>query len=116
MAAAVVFVVSDEKFGGVAWEKEILQISVGNGDLLAAAFERVEAAVGIFFQEVKIGDVVFDFVVVKIAKDADAWLFVLKEETAEVGVEFLNAGANGNEIVVRAEIVNLEFDKGLLKA
>src|SRR5437879_1730243 len=99
MEAAVVFVIGDEKFGGVAREKEILQISVGKGDLLAAAFECVEAAVGIFFEEVEIGDVVFDFVVVKIAEDADAGLFILKEKTAEIGVEFLNAGANGNEIV-----------------
>ena len=113
--AAVVFVVSGEKFGGVAREKEILQICVGNGDLLAAAFECVEAAVGIFFKEVEIGDVVFDFVVVKIAKDADAWLFVLKKKAAEVGVELLNAGANGNKIVVRAQITNLVFDEGFLQ-
>jgi len=81
-------VIGGEKFGGVAREEEILQISVGNGDLLAAAFERVDATVRIFFEEVKVSDVVFDFVVVEIAEDADAGLFVLKEETAEVGVEF----------------------------
>jgi len=116
MEAAIVFVIGHEEFDGVAREKEILQISVGNGDLLAAVLECVEAAVGIFFQEVKVGDVVFDFVVVEIAEDADAWLFVLKEETAEVGVEFLNAGANGNEIVVRAQIMNLVFGEGFLEA
>ncbi len=114
--AAVVFVIGDEEFGGVAREKEILQISVGNGDLLAAALECVEAAVGVFFEEIEIGDVVFDFVVVKIAEDADAGLLVLKKEATEVGVEFLNAGANGNEIVVRTQIMNLVFDEGLLKA
>ena len=116
MEAAVVFVVGDEKFGGVAREKEILQISVYNGDLLAAALECVQAAVGIFFEEIEVGGVVFDFVVVKIAEDADAGLFVLKEETAEVGVEFLSAGANGNEIVVRAEIAEFVLDEGFLKA
>ena len=84
--------------------------------MLAAALEGVEAAVGIFFEEVKVGDVVFDFVVVKIAEDADAGLFVLKKETAEVGVEFLNAGTNRNEIVVHAQIVNLVFDEGFLQA
>jgi len=65
--------------------------------LLAAAFETVETAVGIFLEEVKVGDVVFDFVVVKIAEDAEAGLFILEKEAAKVGVEFLNAGADGDE-------------------
>ncbi len=115
MEAAVVFVIGDEEFGGVAREKEILQISVCEKDLLAAAFECVKAAVGIFFEEIEVGGVVFDLVVMKIAEDADARLFVLKEEAAEVGVEFLNAGANGNEIVVGTEVADFVLDEGFLE-
>jgi len=46
-------------------------------------FETVETAVGIFLEEVKVGDVVFDFVVVKIAEDAEAGLFILEKEAAK---------------------------------
>jgi len=39
-------------------------------------------------------------------------LFILEKEAAKVGVEFLNAGADGDEIIVGAEVVEFVFDEG----
>jgi len=69
-----------------------------------------------FLEEVKVGDVVFDFVVVKIAEDAEAGLFILERKPRKSGVEFLNAGADGDEIIVGAEVVEFVFDEGFLQA
>jgi hypothetical protein len=81
-----------------------------------AAVEGVESAVGVFFEEMKIGDVVFDAIAVEVAEDAQGRLFIDKKKTAEVGVELLDAGARGDEIVVGAEVVDLYFDEGFLEA
>ncbi len=69
-----------------------------------------------FSRKLKIGGVVFDAVAAKIAEDADAGLFVDEEETAEVGVELLDAGAHGNEIVIGAEVGEFYFHEGFLQA
>jgi hypothetical protein len=65
---------------------------------------------------VKIGDVVFDAIAVKVAEDAQGRFFVDKKKAAEVRVELLDAGARGNEIVAGAEVVELHFDEGFLEA
>ena len=113
--SAVVFVVGDEKFGGVAREKGILQISVGNGDLLAAALECVEAAVGVFFEEMEVGEIVFNAIAVEVAEDSQGGFFVDKKKSAKVGVELLDADLRGNEIVIRAEVVEFHLDESFLE-
>ena len=62
-----------------------------------AAVEGVESAVGVFFNEVKIGDVVFDAIAVEVAEDAQRRLFVNEKKAAEVRVELLDAGSRGDE-------------------
>ena len=115
--ARVVFVECADKFRGVAGKEKILEIDIAENDLLMAAVEGgVEAAVGIFFEKIEIGGVVFDAVAVKIAEDADGGLFVDEKKSAKIGVELLDSGAHGNEIVVGAEIGKFYFHEGFLKA
>src|SRR5216684_7734712 len=63
----------------------------------------------------KISQVVFNAAALQVAKDAQAGLLIHKKKTAEVGVELLDAGACGNEIVIRAQVVELDFDEGFLQ-
>ncbi len=116
MNARVILVPCGDKFRRVAGKEKVLQIDVCQNDLLVAALESVEAAVGVLFQELEVGGVVFDAVTVRAAEDAQAGLLVDKEEPAEISVELLNAGSGGDEIVVVAEIVQLHFHKGFLEA
>ncbi len=83
---------------------------------MVTTVEGVEAAVGIFLEEVEIGDVVFDAIAVEVTEDAQGRFFVDKKKAAEVGVELLNAGARGDEIVIGTEVVELHFDESFLQA
>jgi hypothetical protein len=114
--AAVVFIKGEDEFGGVAEKKEILQIEVREGDLLVAKREGVERAVGVFLEEIEIGSVVFEAIGAEIAEEAEAWLLVDEEEAAKIGVELLDAGTNGDEIVVGAEVSDFVFGEELLEA
>src|SRR4029077_7076594 len=114
--AGIVLVPGGDKFRRVAGEKEILEIEVAEKDLLVTAVKSIEAAVGVFFEEMEVGEVVFDAVAVKIAEDAQGRLLVDEKKTAEVGVELLDARARGNEIVIGAEIVKLYLDESFLEA
>src|SRR5947207_370551 len=116
MKAGIVFVPGGHEFRGVAREKEILQVNAAEKDLLVAAVEGVESAVGVFFNEVKIGEVVFDAIAVEVAEDAQGRLFVDKKKAAEVGIELLDTGARGDEVVVGTEVVELHLDEGFLEA
>ena len=69
-----------------------------------------------FLEEMEIGGVVFDAIAAKIAENADGGLLVDEEKTAEVGVELLDAGAHGNEIVIGAEVGEFYFHEGFLQA
>jgi hypothetical protein len=91
--AAVVFAPGDDKFGGVAGKEKILEIDIGEEELLVAEGEGVERAVSIFFEKIEVGRVVFDLVGVEVAEEAETGLFVDEEEAAEVSVELLDAGA-----------------------
>src|SRR6266850_1243565 len=114
--AGIVFVPGSDEFRGVAGKKEVLEIDVAEKDLLVAPVERVESAVGVFFEKMEIGNVVFDAITVEVAEDTQGRLFVDKKKAAEVGVELLDAGARGDEIVVGTEVMELHFDEGFLQA
>src|SRR6267143_1967220 len=114
--AGIIFVPGGDELQGVAGKKEILQVNVAQKDLLVTTVEGVEAAVGIFLEEVEIGDVVFDAIAVEVTEDAQGRFFVDKKKAAEVGVELLNAGARGDEIVIGTEVVELHFDESFLQA
>src|SRR5229473_7599808 len=64
----------------------------------------------------KISQVVFNAAALEVAKDAQAGLLIHKKKTAEVGVEFLEAGARGNEIIIRVQVVELHFDESFLQS
>ena len=117
MKTGVVFVERADEFRGVAGKEKILEIDIAENDLLMAAVESgVEAAVGIFFEEIEIGGVVFDAIAVQIAEDADGGLFIDEKKAAKIGVELLDAGAHGNEIVIGAQIGELYFHECFLKS
>src|SRR5437870_4873029 len=116
MQAGVVLIPRGDKFRGVAGEEEILQIDVAQNDLLMAAVKRIEATVGVLFDEVEVRQIVLDAIAVEIAKNAQSRLLVNKKEAAKICVELLDAGARGDEIVVGTEVVELHFDERFLKA
>src|SRR6266705_1108444 len=80
-----------------------------------AAVERIQPAVCVFLEQVEVRDVVLDAVAVQIAEDAQRGLLVDKQKASEIRVELLDAGARGNEIVIRPEVVKLRFDESFLK-
>jgi len=116
MDAGVVFVECADEFGGVAGKEKVLDVEVAEDDLLIAACESVEPAVGIFLEQVEVGGVVFETIAAKIAKNANGGLFVYEYEATKIGVELLNSGTHGNKIVIGAEVVKFYFDKGFLQA
>ena len=52
----------------------------------------------------------------QIAENAHARLLFHKNKTAEVAVESLNSRAYGNEIVIRADVVQLHLRERFLQA
>src|SRR5207245_1378748 len=102
-----------DELRGVAGKKEVLEIHVAEKDLLVAAFEPVESAVGVFFEEMEVGEIVFNAIAVEVAEDSQGGFFVDKKKSAKVGVELLDAGARGDEIVIRAEVVEFHIDESL---
>ncbi len=111
----IVFVVVNAQLRGVTLEQKILAKHIGDDHLLIAQGHRIQAAVGILFEEIKIRDVILPPIRIEIAEDADAWLFFHKQETAEVAIKTLNAGAHGDKVVIWADIFDLEFAEGFLQ-
>ena len=114
--ARIVFVPRGDKFCRIAGKKEILQISVPKHHLLVAAVERVQAAVCVFLEEVKVGEVVLDAVTMQIAEDTQCGFFVNKQKTAKVRIELLNSRAGRNEIIIGSKVVEFDLDEGFLEA
>ena len=54
MNRGVVFVPGCDEFGRVTRKEEILQVNIAQHNLLVAAFEGVQAAVGVFLEELEI--------------------------------------------------------------
>src|SRR5580692_7249970 len=116
MHARIIFVPGSDKFRGVTRKEKVLQIDVSKHNLLVTAIKSVEAAVGVFLKKLKIRGVVLDAVALPVAENAQTGLLVNEKKAAEIGIELLNAGARGDEIVVVAEIVKLHLNKGFLEA
>ena len=113
--AGIVLVPCGDELRGVAGKKEVLEIHVAEKHLLVAAFERVEPAVGVFFEEMEVGEIVFNAIAVEVAEDSQGGFFVNKKKAAEVSVELLDAGTRGDEIVIRAEVVEFHLDESFLE-
>src|ERR1700722_11911289 len=111
----IVLVVMNAQLRGVTLEQEILAKHVGDDHLLITERHGIQAAVGILFEEIKIRDVVLPPIRIEIAEDADARLLFHKQETAEVAIKSLNAGAHRDKVVIWADILDLEFAEGFLQ-
>ena len=79
------------------------------------ARSRVEAGVGVLLQPVEDGQVVLVAIGRVVAEEADAEVRVGEDEAAEVAVERLRPGADGDEVVVRREVAQLPLVEELLQ-
>src|SRR5579885_2017471 len=80
------------------------------------ALECIQSAVGVLLEKMKIGEIVFDAVGMEVAEEAGGRLLIHEEESAEIGIELLDTGANGNEIIVGAQVAQLHFGERFLQA
>ncbi len=112
--AGLVAQVVERRLRGVARHQEVLAVDVGHRHLLVAGVEGVEAAVGVLLQPLEERQV--ELVAVRLvgAEEARAEVGVGEEETAEVAVERLDAGAHRDEVVVRGEVGELQLAEQLL--
>src|SRR6266699_3178104 len=115
MNRRIVFVPPRDKFSGVTREEKILQINVAEQDLLMAALESVQPTVRVLFQKLKICGVVLHLVRVQVTENPNRGLLVNKKEAAKIGVELLDAGTEADEIIIRADIVELYLGERLLQ-
>ena len=68
MDTALIVVVMKAEFGGVTFRERVLNIDICDAHLLIPGFEGVQAAVGIFFQEIEISEIVIDTIRSKISE------------------------------------------------
>src|SRR4051812_27935607 len=101
---------------GVTERQEILDVDVADVDLRAAAMRLVEAAVGIFFEQVERGRVELDAARLRRAEHAHARCLEHRHEAAEVGGELLHAGAHRDEVVEVADVEEFLLDERFLDA
>ena len=96
--AGLIVIVERAEIQRVALGEEIAPVEIGCVDLLAARLPVVEAAVGVLLQQVEVRQIVLEDVVVKVAEEARAGLFVAEDEAAEIAGEALDAHAERGEI------------------
>src|ERR1700728_2989552 len=116
MNRGVFFVVMHAQLCGVAREQKILAVRIGNDDLLIAQRHGIQATVGVLLQEIEIGDVVLPPVRIQVAEQTHAGLLFYEQEAAKVAMESLDAGPHRNEIVIRAQVVQLHFGERFLQS
>ena len=93
-------VVNNGGLGGVANDGEILFVRIRDEQVIAAhrLAHVVQSAVGVFFHPPEISEVVLEPIVVTNAKQTHADRHVLKQETAKIRSEWLDADAHRIEI------------------
>src|SRR6202050_1370997 len=111
-----VVVVVHAELRRVALEKEILLVDVREDDLLFSSAPGIQAAVGVLLKQVEVGQVVLPAVGIEVAEKTHTGLLVDEKKAPEIGVELLNARAHGNEVEVRAQVVDFYLSKEFLKA
>src|SRR5579872_226533 len=112
----IVAVVMETEFCGVAFEKRVLNVDVSDINLLMARIERIQSAVRVFFQKIKVRQVVIDAVRAQISEQAYSRLLLGENKPAKIANELLDSCADGDEIKIRTQIVNLGLDKSFLQA
>src|SRR6202451_3219134 len=116
MNRGVVLVVMHAQLRGVAREQKILAVRIGNDDLLITQRHGIQAAVSVLLQEIEIGDVILPPIRIQVAEQTHTRLLFHEQEAAKVAIEGLNASAHRNEIVIRAQVVQLHFGERLLQS
>src|SRR5207244_2962061 len=111
----VIEISQKRQFVRVSLPNYILPENVGCINLLRTPAELVEIGIGVLLQHVESGDVVLPAVVVVIAENTNTEIGVVENEAAEIADERLNAGANGNEIVVVRQIAQVNFAECFLE-
>src|SRR5208283_201756 len=104
------------EFSRVTFGKKVLDVNIADVNLLMARLKRIQPAVGVLLKKVEPGQVVIDAVRTQVAEQADAGLLFGENEPAKIADELLDSGANGDEIKIRAQVVDLGFDKSFLQA
>ena len=72
--------------------------------------------IGVLLEPPERGQIVLEAVVVAVAEQADAELLVVEQEAAEIGLERLDADADGIEIVAVRDVAQVIVDEGFLHA
>src|SRR5438552_2154359 len=78
--------------------------------------ERVQTAIRILLEKIETGEVVVDAVRSEISEQADTGLLFGENEATKITDELLDAGTDGNEIEVRAQVMDFGFDESFLQA
>ncbi len=99
----------------VAQGQEVLAIEVRDEDALVAALEQVQLAVGFLLELIEIRRVPLVAVLAEVAEGPHAEVGVAEQKTAEIAVERLDARAHRNEIVVGADVGDLDLAERLLQ-
>ena len=100
----------------ISLKSGILDIEVRHADLSISPLKSIEPAVGVLLQQIEEGRVVLKSVRTQVAKDPHAVIFIGEDEAPKIRGELLNPGADRDEIIVRAQVFQLHFDKGFLQA
>src|SRR5262249_913686 len=96
--------------------KKILHVKICQPDLLMAVAEGVQPAVGVFLEEEKVRRVVLNAIGVQVSKQTQTGLFGGEQQPTEVAIERLNAGPNGNEIIIGAQAGDFVLEEGVLQS
>ena len=81
---APIVVVMQARLNGVAFGQKILAKEVGDVNVLRALVKAIEAAVGIFFELMKVGGVELKLIIVECAENTRAEIIVRLDEAAKV--------------------------------
>ena len=115
MATRAIEIREKAELGRVALGEKILPKNIRDQHLLIARIKLVQVRVGIFLEHLEGGEIVLPAIVVVIAKDAGAEIGVVKDETAKIAHERLDAGTRRNEIVIVREIADVYLGKCFLE-
>src|SRR5271163_2506170 len=116
MNSALIVVITHAELRGIALKEKILPVCIGDNHLLISSRPGIEPAVGVLLEQIEVSQVVLPAIRIQIAEKSHAGLFVHEQKAPEIGVEFLNARANGHKIKIRAQVVNLHLAEQFLES
>src|SRR5262249_26267714 len=113
MAARLIIVVVETEHRLEAVLEGVLPIEVGNHHHLVAPFAAVDAriqlAIGILFEHIKVCRIEVIAVVLCLPEDTSAEIEIVKNEGAKIAVELLDTDAHKGRVITRAFAFNAAF-------